>query len=105
MSNVGSHISQVSDTASFNNKISAQKKEKDKILNDVGQKMFDTYLEGNVEISDEITDLLEKAKACDAEIERLEKEKAEMIGNEEKKRAERKTGVNSEKEETSEETK
>ena len=77
--NVDNRLGQSVDSAKYDSKISDQKNIKRKAIEEAGQKMFEAYLAGNCAVTDEIKELFEKAKACDAEIEKLEKEKAEMI--------------------------
>jgi ppGpp synthetase/RelA/SpoT-type nucleotidyltranferase len=40
--------------------------------------MFDAYAEGKTELTAEVKELYEKAKACDEEIKKLEAEKEEL---------------------------
>ena len=78
--NFDNRLGQSVDSAKYDSKISDQKNIKRKAIEEAGQKMFDAYVEsGATSITDEIKELYEKAKACDVEIEKLEKEKAEMI--------------------------
>ncbi|MCQ2085317.1 MAG: hypothetical protein MJZ21_04135 [archaeon] len=98
LSNAGNYTSQKADEASFNSKISEQKKLKTEAIEGAGQKMFDLYMHGTYAIDDEIKELFEKAVACDVEIERLEAEKADMIAKYENERQERRDKVAAEEE-------
>ena len=77
--NVDNRIGQGVDSAKYDSKISDQKNIKNKSLKEAGEKLFEGFLAGNAAVTDEIKALLEKAKACDEEIAKLEKEKEEMI--------------------------
>lgn len=79
ISNAGNRINQEADEANYNSKIYDQKKAKEKAISEAGEKMFAAYTEGKTEITDEIKELFEKAKTCDENIAKLEKEKQEMI--------------------------
>ena len=99
ISNAGSRLSQEADEASYNSKIHDQQRDKSKALEQAGQIMFDAYKEGKTEITSEVKDLFEKAKACDVEIEKLEKEKAEMIEKAHQEREDRRAEVKAKDEE------
>ncbi len=60
LSNAGNYTSQKADEASFNSKISEQKKLKTEAIEGAGQKMFDLYMHGTYAIDDEIKELFEK---------------------------------------------
>lgn len=90
--NVDNRLGQSVDSAKFDSKISDQKNDKKKAIQEAGEKMYAAYLEGKTEICDEAKALFDKAKACDDEIAKLEAEKAEMI---EKAKAERENNKNS----------
>lgn len=85
-SNTNNALEQSSKESEFNSKINDQKKQKAKLIADAGEKVFAAYLEGKTELSDEVKDMYEKCKACDAEVEKLEKEKADMIADYEAQR-------------------
>ena len=99
ISNAGSRLSQEADEASYNSKIHDQQRDKSKALEQAGQIMFDAYKDGKTEITSEVKDLFEKAKACDTEIEKLEKEKAEMIEKAHQEREDRRAEVKAKDEE------
>jgi len=87
-SNVGNRLEQSVDTVSYDSKISDQKSAKRKAIEEAGNKMFAAYdADGTTQITDEIKELFEKAKACDVEIAHLEKENEDNIAA---KKAERK---------------
>ena len=78
--NLDNRMGQSVDSAKYDSKIADQKNIKRKAIEEAGQKMFEAYIaSGAASITDEVKELYEKAKACDAEIEKLEKEKADMI--------------------------
>lgn len=78
--NLDNRMGQSVDSAKYDSKIADQKNIKKKAIEEAGQKMFEAYVaNGSTAITDEVKELYEKAKACDAEIEKLEKEKADMI--------------------------
>ncbi|AGI48010.1 hypothetical protein TALC_01018 [Thermoplasmatales archaeon BRNA1] len=101
ISNAGNYTEQKADEARYNSKISDKKNEKAKAIKEAGEKMFALYLDGKSEINDEIKALYEKAIECDKEIEKLEKEKAEMVDAAKKERQDRRDEVNAKKEEQS----
>ena len=76
--NVDSRLGQSVDSVKYDSKISDQKSIKRKALDEAADIMFAAYLEGKAEISDAVKDLFETAKKCDAEIEKLQKEKEDM---------------------------
>ena len=76
--NVDSRLGQSVDSAKYDSKISEQRGSRRKYLDEASDKMYACYLEGKTELSDEVKSLFDKAKECDAEIEKLEKEKEEM---------------------------
>ena len=77
--NFDNRLGQSVDSAKYDSKISDQKNIKNKSLKEAGEKLFEGFMAGNAAVTDEIKALLEKAKACDEEIAKLEKEKEEMI--------------------------
>ncbi len=78
--NLDNRMGQSVDSAKYDSKIADQKNVKKKAIEDAGQKMFEAYVAtGSATITDEVKELYEVAKACDVEIAKLEKEKAEMI--------------------------
>lgn len=66
-------------------KIADQKSQRRRHIDEAGDKMFQEYLKG-APVPDDVRELFEKAKACNAEVERLEAEKKDII---EKGKAER----------------
>ena len=79
LKNAGSHVDEAAEAAKYNDKIREQEKIKAESLKEVGEKIFAAYCENKkVTVGSDITDLLDKAVACDAEIAKLEKEKEEM---------------------------
>lgn len=76
--NVDNRLGQSVDSAKYDSKISDQRGSRRKYLDEASDKMYKAYLEGKTELTDEVKDLFDKAKECDAEIEKLEKEKEEM---------------------------
>ena len=84
--NLDNRLGQSVDSASYDSKIYDQKSAKEKAIKDAGEKMFAAYCEGKTEITDEVKELYEKAKACDVEVEKLRKEKADMISKAEAER-------------------
>ena len=103
--NLDNRLGQSVDSASYDSKIYDQKSAKEKAIKDAGEKMFAAYCEGKTEITSEIKDLYEKAKACDVEIEKLEKEKAEMIAKAEAERQANRDAANAADEKKEEESK
>lgn len=97
LNNANSRISQSADSASYDSKINDQKRDKEKALQEAGEKMYDVYKSGKKTITDEVVALFDKAKACDAEIEKLQKE--DMISKAEKERADRNAEVKKKEEE------
>jgi len=88
--NADNRMGQSVDSAKYDSKISDQKNAKKKAIEEAGQKMFEAYCEGKCELTAEVKELYDKAKACDEEIAKLEKEKADMIsGNEAARQANR----------------
>ncbi|MCQ2079064.1 MAG: hypothetical protein MJZ38_03280 [archaeon] len=102
LSNAGNRINQEGEEASYNSKIYDQKKAKEKALAEVGEKLYASYKEGKAEITVEVKELFEKAKTCEAEIEKLEKEKQEMIEKAKAERQERRDAANAADEEKKE---
>jgi predicted RNase H-like nuclease (RuvC/YqgF family) len=78
LKNTDSLTGQKIDEAKYDNKISEQKSQKRKAIEEAGEKMFDAYAEGKTELTAEVKELYEKAKACDEEIKKLEAEKEEL---------------------------
>lgn len=99
MSNASSRLNQEADEASFNSKINDKKKEKNDLLVQAGQKLYESYTAGKSEIDDEIKGLLEKAKACDDEIASLEQQKQDMKDKAQQERDDRRAEVKAKEEE------
>jgi uncharacterized protein YbcC (UPF0753/DUF2309 family) len=99
MSNVNSRLNQSVDSAEYDSKISSQKRDKEKAIAEAGQKMFEAYIAGTTELTAEVKELFDKAKACDAEIEKLEKEKQEMKDAAHQEREDRRAEVKAKEEE------
>lgn len=77
--NVDNRLGQSVDSVKYDSKISDQKATKRKALDEAADIMFAAYLEGKAEVTDAVKALFETAKKCDAEIEKLQKEKEDMI--------------------------
>lgn len=88
--NTDSLAGQKLDEAKYAGKISDQKSKKNKFLNEAGEKIFEIYLTGVTEIDASVTEILDKAKACDEEIARLEAEKQDTVNKEREERESRK---------------
>lgn len=99
MSNANSRLNQEADEASFNSKINDKKKEKEEALNKAGEKLYEVYISGKTEVTDEVKAFLDTAKGCDDEIAKLEKEKQDMKDKAQKERDDRRAEVKAKEEE------
>lgn len=85
-SSTTSSLDHTAKKAEFNSKISSKKAEIDKLVNEAGKKVYEAYLDGKNELTDEVVDLYEKCGVHMKEIEKLEQEKAELIAEYESRR-------------------
>lgn len=77
--NTDSLAGQKIDEARINSAIGDQRVAKSKLMSEAAEKMFCAYIDGATELTAEVKALFDKAKACDAEITKLEQEKKDLI--------------------------